>query len=147
MKFLQQQNDFRRRFSTDEKCLKHILKVRVKSGFKCPHCGGTDFRWIKGRNAVRCSNHRNQLNVLKGTVMQGCHLPLYTWFWAAYIVIAFEGHYPVAEFQRDEILNRWDTGKDVVSKLKRRLRLLKNQEAEGKQKSGEMFHRILGLSP
>ena len=146
MKFLQLTGAFRRRFSTDEKCLKHILKVRVKSGFNCPRCGGTDFRWIKGRNAVRCSKHRNQLNILKDTAMYGSPLPLYTWFWAAYIVTRFED-YSIAAFQRDEMLSRWDTAKDVIMKLKQRRLLLKKQGAEVEQKSGDMLHKILGLSP
>ena len=78
--------------------------------------------------------------------MYGSPLPLYTWFWAAYIVTRFED-YSIAAFQRDEMLSRWDTAKDVIMKLKQRRLLLKKQGAEVEQKSGDMLHKILGLSP
>jgi len=146
MKFLPNENLFKRRFSSNQKCLRYILSVRLVAGFKCPKCGGVKFRWITGRFAVRCTQckYRRQLSILKETVMEHTHKPLRYWFWSAYMFAKF-GRYTTADFQRDFGYVRPDTITRILSPLRERLSSLGEKEWEADRGKGDTIHRLLGL--
>ena len=42
--------------------------------------------WTAPRKPFECKSCRYQVSVTAGTVMHRSHMPLTTWFWAAYLV-------------------------------------------------------------
>lgn len=68
---------FAENFSTEEKCREYIYETKWKSGFKCPHCGGSE-KWIDGEK-YRCKHCGRKTSLRTGTIFEKSHIPLVTW--------------------------------------------------------------------
>src|SRR4051794_7883817 len=79
--------EFERRFPDEAACAGWLLERRWGSGFACPGCGH-DGCWRLGRKVLtlQCRACRRETSVTAGTVMHRNHLPLRTWFLAAWLV-------------------------------------------------------------
>jgi len=55
---------------------------------------------------------------MAGTVMQDSHMPLSTWFWAAYLVTTQTPGQSAAQFQRQLGLRRYETAFQILHKLR-----------------------------
>jgi hypothetical protein len=78
--------EFRERFPMDEDCFKYLIESRWPEGMICPRCGGRKF-WKKNRRWLhRCCGCKFDISPVAGTVLQGTHVPIQEWFWAAYLV-------------------------------------------------------------
>lgn len=80
-------------FPDDYACAEHLARKRWPSGFVCPECDSKVGWRLEARPWVfQCGGRkgdkrcRKQTSVISGTVMHGTHLPLRTWFVAAYLV-------------------------------------------------------------
>jgi hypothetical protein len=75
------------RFPDDVACARWLLAKRWPDGFRCPACGH-DEAWELGRErlTLQCAACERQVSVAAGTVLHGSHLPLRTWFLAAWLV-------------------------------------------------------------
>src|SRR3954463_5649136 len=78
---------FERRFPDEAACAEWLLERRWGSGFACPGCGHDGY-WRLGREVLtlRCKACRGETSVPAGTFMHRSHLPLRTWFLAAWLV-------------------------------------------------------------
>jgi transposase-like protein len=79
--------EFERRFPDEAACAEWLLEHRWACGFACPACGH-DACWRLGRKVLtlQCRACRRETSVTAGTVMHRSHLPLRTWFLAAWLV-------------------------------------------------------------
>jgi len=76
--------DFRAKFSTEEECLKYLVKHRWPNGFDCPKCHNLEAHWQAGRGIFWCKACKYQVSVTAGTVFHSTNLRLPGWFWAIY---------------------------------------------------------------
>jgi transposase-like protein len=84
--------DVTRQFTTDDKCLDYIEKMRWPNGVCCVHCGVLNVSKItrekKGKNQrtriYQCLEKecRKQFSATSGTIFNDSHLPLTKWFLA-----------------------------------------------------------------
>ena len=81
--------EFEARFPDDAACARWLLAKRWPDGFRCPACGH-DRAWELGRGllVLQCAACERQTSVTAGTVLHGSHLPLRTWFLAAWLMAA-----------------------------------------------------------
>jgi hypothetical protein len=79
--------EFEARFPGDAACARWLLEKRWPDGFRCPACGH-DEAWELGRErlTLQCAACERQVSVTAGTALHGSHLPLRTWFLAAWLV-------------------------------------------------------------
>jgi transposase-like protein len=84
--------DITKQFTTDDKCLDYIEKMRWPNGVCCVHCGVLNVskitREAKGRNKrtriYQCLEKEcgKQFSATSGTIFNDSHLPLTKWFMA-----------------------------------------------------------------
>ncbi len=77
--------EFEARFSTEEACREYLSKLRWSEGFVCPGCGGGQ-SWSTARGLQVCAECGHQASVTAGTIFEGSHKPLTTWFRAIWWV-------------------------------------------------------------
>jgi transposase-like protein len=112
--------DFQHLFPDEAACAAYLENSRWKDGFACPHCGliGEPFRFSARRSILRCRFCRKDTSLIIGTVMQGSHMPLTTWFWAAYLVTSQTPGMSAVQFQRQLGLSRYETAFGLMHKLR-----------------------------
>ncbi len=82
--------EFQATFPDDAACRRYLVESRWSDGFRCPNCGA-DEAWERGRNLYLCRRCRTETSVTAGTILDHTHLPLTTWFWAAYLLATTPG--------------------------------------------------------
>lgn len=110
--------EFERRFASEEQCRRYLVALRWPNGFECPGCGGTLLWEMKGGRLL-CRQCRKQVSVLAGTVFQGSHLPLTTWFRAMWHVTSQKGGVSALGLQRVLGLGSYRTAWSMLHKLRR----------------------------
>ena len=78
-------NEFVKRFITEEQCRDYLFKLRWPNGYKCPRCGGDDYRPLR-YTLYDCKACKYQVSVIAGTIFQDTRTPLTTWFTAIWWV-------------------------------------------------------------
>jgi len=74
-------------FPDDAACEAWLAKVRWPDGFVCPCCESKKGWKRKNRSLLyECAECGKRTSVTAGTIMHGTHLPLQTWFLAAYFM-------------------------------------------------------------
>jgi ISXO2-like transposase domain/Transposase zinc-ribbon domain len=78
--------EFEARLPDDAACARWLLEERWPDGFRCP-AGGHDKAWelARERLTLQCAACERQVSATAGTVLHGSHLPLRTWFLAAWL--------------------------------------------------------------
>ena len=108
-------------FPSDEVCAGYLEKLRWPEGFVCPKCraAGAPYRFPKRATVVlRCRTCKANVSLTAGTVMQGSHTPLTTWFWAAYLMTTQTPGQSALQFQRQLGLSRYETAFQILHKLR-----------------------------
>jgi len=77
--------EFESRFSTEDGCRQYLRQLRWPKGFRCPHCGGSEY-WQIRELLFQCKACHHQTSVTAGTIFQDTHLPLRIWFRAMWWV-------------------------------------------------------------
>ena len=112
--------EVQRLFPDDASCADWLEKARWGDGFACAHCGvvGEPFRFGNRPAVLRCRTCRKDTSLTAGTVMQGSHMPLNIWFWAAWLVASQTTGMSVVQFQRQLGLSRYETAFGLLHKLR-----------------------------
>jgi hypothetical protein len=63
-------------------CLRYLQRYRDDQELPCPSCGGTDGKWLVGREHWQCRHCRRQVSARSGMVLARSQLALCVWFGA-----------------------------------------------------------------
>ena len=112
--------EFQRVFPNDAACAEYLGKLRWPAEWMCGKCGvfGEPYRFAKRPGVLRCRACRADTSLTAGTVMQGSHTPLSTWFWGAYLVTTQTPGQSALQFQRQLGLTRYETAFQILHKLR-----------------------------
>ena len=112
--------DFQRLFPDDTACAEYLEAMRWKDGLACPHCGviGHAQRISTRPGVLRCRSCYKDTRLTVGTVMERSHVPLSTWFWAAYLIASQTQGMSAVQFQRQLGLSRYETAFGILHKLR-----------------------------
>lgn len=110
---------FYQRFSTDEACLRYLVETRWPDGFRCLACGSRNAALLRTRRLWQCRECRHQSSATVGTVMERSHLPLTTWFAAAYLVSSLKPGVSALQLQRQLGLGSFKSAWILLHKLRR----------------------------
>lgn len=108
------------RFPDDEACARWLMAKRWPDGFRCPACGH-DRGWELGRGVVlvECAQCHRQTSVTAGTVLHRSHLPLKTWFLAAWLVATHRNGISARQLWLQLGLGSYKTAWLLLAKLRR----------------------------
>ncbi|MGC2150673.1 MAG: IS1595 family transposase [Terriglobales bacterium] len=112
--------DFQRLFPDDAACACWLEGAKWPKGFECPHCRekGEPVRLETRPGVLACRKCRKQTSLTVGTVMQGTHKPLTTWFWGAYLISTSTPGISAVQFQRQLGLTGYETAYQILHKLR-----------------------------
>lgn len=105
-------------FRDEASCQAHLEGLRWPDGFECPHCGGR-VGWRVASGAFLCRGCRRRTSVRTGTIFESSHLPLETWFWAAWAVTSSKRGVSALGLQRELGLPSYQTTWRLLHKLRR----------------------------
>ena len=77
---------FRRKFRTEQDCLKYLIKRKWPDGFCCPRCGNDRAYLIESHQLYQCTRCRHQTSVTAHTIFHKTRKPLKDWFWAIFLI-------------------------------------------------------------
>ena len=106
--------EFVRRFPNDDACWHYLVKSRWPDGFECPE--GHPGSFIATRKLFQCSDG-HQWSATSGTVMHATHMPICTWFWAAYLMTTQTPGVSALQLARQLDLN-YETAYMMLQKLR-----------------------------
>jgi len=72
--------EWQKKFSSHDKCMAHLAKLRWPTGFQCPQCGHDHGYWSKQQGRYECASCHRQTSVTSGTLFHATKLPLTKWF-------------------------------------------------------------------
>ena len=110
--------EFEERFATEVACRDYLVKLRWRSGFRCPRCGGGQ-AWSTGRNLLHCAACQRQTSITAGTIFEGTRKPLRTWFRAMWWVTTEKHGVSALGLQRQLGLSSYQTAWAWLHKLRR----------------------------
>src|SRR5918911_1581111 len=112
--------EFEARFPDEAACARWLLAKRWPDGFRCPACGH-DKGWELGRErlTLQCAACERQVSVTAGTVLHGSHLPLRTWFLAAWLMATHRNGMSARQLWRQLGLGSYKTAWLLLRKLRR----------------------------
>ena len=112
------QGEFDAQFASEEACREYLFGLRWPAGFVCPRCGGHG-GWLTKRNLVMCRGCGYQASLVAGTIFEGSHKPLHTWFRAVWAVTTDKGGASALGVQRVLGLGSYQTAWTWLHKLRR----------------------------
>ena len=77
---------FQDRYSDEDKCLEHLIRMRWPDGFACPHCQVKRSCFKPSHGAFECYGCKKVTSPTAGTVFHRTKVPLRKWFWAIYLL-------------------------------------------------------------
>jgi transposase-like protein len=80
--------DFNGTFSTEAACIAHLEKARWPSKPACPYCKGSRSTAVPIEERHHCNACNVGFSVTVRTIFHHTHLPLRTWFLAAFLVLS-----------------------------------------------------------
>lgn len=87
MDFPKDQMEFEKAFSTEEKCVEYLIKLRWADGYSCLLCDCKEY-WIASRKRIKCKECGNLVTVTAGTLLEQTNKPVSLWFRAIWWMIA-----------------------------------------------------------
>ena len=106
------------RFSDEEACRQYLVSLRWPEGFVCPRCKGRQ-AWTMQAGRLLCGSCRYQISVTAGTIFQGTHLPMTTWFRAMWHVTSQKNGMSALGLQRVLGLGSYKTAWAMLHKFRR----------------------------
>ena len=106
------------KFSTEQACREYLFRLRWPDGFRCSHCGNTDF-WPIRQIFFRCAACRQRTSVTAGTIFQDTHTPLTVWFRAMWWVTTQKNGASALGLQRILGLKSYETAWTWLHKFRR----------------------------
>ena len=119
-KFPESLPGFQKMFPNDAACARYLEAIRWRDGFQCPKCNVTaePFRFSARPHQLRCRGCEKDTSLTAGTVMNRTHMPLSTWFWAAFLVSSQTPGMSAVQLQRQLGLTRIETAFQILHKLR-----------------------------
>jgi len=77
---------FKARFCTEDDCYALLADLKWKNGFRCRHCGHTNFCRGKSPHSRRCTKCKREESATAHTIFHHCRIPLKTAFEIAFQV-------------------------------------------------------------
>ena len=108
------------RFPDEAACARWLAARRWPEGFRCPACGH-DKSWELGRQrlVLQCARCERQVSVTAGTVLHRSHLPLKTWFRAAWLMATHKNGISARQLGLQLGLGSYKTAWLLCAKLRR----------------------------
>ena len=110
--------EMERRFNTEDDCRKYLFALRWPQGWSCPRCGARHAGAIR-RGLWQCHECRFEASVITGTIFQGSHLPLTTWFRAIWQMTCNKNGISALGLKRALGLGSYKTAWAMLHKLRR----------------------------
>ena len=112
--------DFQSVFPDADSCRTYLYKARFPNGFECPYCGwtGMPYGFRNQPDMLRCRGCRRNTRLTSGTIMEKSKLPLYTWFWGAFLVTSLTPGMSALQFQKMLGIRRYETAFNMLHKLR-----------------------------
>jgi len=107
-------------FADDAACAAWLAKQRWPDGFVCPGCDHRKGWRLKTKAFTwECAKCGKQSSVTCGTIMHGTHLPLRTWFLAAYLITTHSNGISALQLQSKLGIGSYKTAWLLVHKLRK----------------------------
>lgn len=110
--------EFAAKFHNDAVCLKYLIENRWPEGFVCPTCRCKGGWWLEKHRRFECPKCHKQASPLAGTLLHRTHLPIYQWFWAAYLVATHTPGISAVQLQRQLGIAKNDTAWFMLHRLR-----------------------------
>lgn len=112
--------DFQSVFPDADSCRTYLYKARFPNGFECPYCGwkGIPYGFRNQPDMLRCRGCRRNTRLTSGTIMEKSKLPLYMWFWGAFLVTSLTPGMSALQFQKMLGIRRYETAFNMLHKLR-----------------------------
>lgn len=118
-KFPQSLPDFQKMFPDDAACARYLEAIRWREGFVCPRCAASAAPLrIAKPGVLRCKGCKRDIALTAGTVMERTHMPLSTWFWAAFLVASLTPGMSAVQLQRQLGIKSYETAFQILHKLR-----------------------------
>jgi len=105
-------------FSTEQRCLDYLQRLRWPDGFICPICNGRK-AWHMKSGLYRCTACQHKVSVIAGTIFQGTRKPLKLWFQAIWYVTSQKFGGSALGLKRVLGLNSYQTAWSWLHKMRR----------------------------
>lgn len=110
--------EFQKQFSTEEDCIRYLIKSRWPDGFICPVCSDTEYYYISTRRVLKCKLNGHHTYLTADTIMHGTRQSLQLWFWAAYLVTTHTNGISAIQLQRQLGIERYETAFNMLHKFR-----------------------------
>jgi transposase-like protein len=110
--------ELEKRFATEAACREYLASLRWQDGFACPRCGFGK-GWRMSKSLMLCGSCRHQASVTQGTIFQGSHLAMATWFRIMWHVCAQKNGMSALGLQRAMGLGSYRTAWMALHKLRK----------------------------
>ncbi len=95
-------NNFLKRFSSDEKCLEEIYKMRYPKGVLCSKCKVLrKYYPLKGRTTYSCGFCGTQISPLTDTIFEHSAVSLRLWFYAMFLMVKTKSGISAKQLERE----------------------------------------------
>jgi transposase-like protein len=85
-KYPESLQDFFDIFKAEEDCRDYLAQILFVEGFVCKYCKATEY-WKFKKGIYRCRSCRKDISLTAGTMLEGRHLELKTWFLAMWLIV------------------------------------------------------------
>ncbi len=112
--------EFAAQFPDEAACARWLFEKRWPKGFCCPACRH-DKAWELGRArlTVQCARCERQVSVTAGTLLHRSHLPLRTWFLAAWLMATHKNGISARQLGRQLGLGSYKSAWLLCTKLRK----------------------------
>jgi len=118
MNYPANQMKFEKMFSTEQRCIDYLIKIRWPNGFICPKCKHDDY-WIVEKNLMKCKRCKYRLSPTAATIFHRSKKPLMVWFRAMWWMIVQKNGVSALSVQRILGLGSYKTAWTWLHKFRR----------------------------
>lgn len=125
-------NTFLKRFSSDEKCLEEIYKMRYPKGVLCSKCKVLrKYYPLKGRNTYSCGFCATHISPLTDTIFEHSAVSLRLWFYAMFLMTKTRSGISAKQLERE-----LGVSYKTAHRMFKLIRTLMEEEEEGEKLGG-----------
>lgn len=110
---------FQKRFSREDFCWKHLVKLRWPHGFVCPRCGHDKAGFHSKRKLLQCKGCRYQVSATAGTIFHKTKIPLRKWFWFIFLMSSQKTGVSIQGLQRLLGIKSYRTAWSMAHKVRK----------------------------
>lgn len=116
--------EFQKQFADEQACDAYLYGKRFPKGFICHYCEhhekdiGPPFTFVERPKVYRCRYCKRDTSLTAGTIMHRSRQPLYTWFWAAFLMTGFTPGMSAVQLKKMLGIKRYETAFNMLHKLR-----------------------------